>query len=71
MVLQWFCSTLYLSPMSDISIGTVSSHNNWIEGEVMGLRPLGTFITFHLKKKTYICLLLHMHNNSKISLYNK
>lgn len=37
--------------MSDISIGTFSSHNNWIEGEVMGLRPLGTFITYHLKKK--------------------
>ena len=57
--------------MSDISTGTFSSHNNWMEG-LMGLRPLGTCRTYHLKKKkTYICLLWHMHNNSKISLHNK
>ena len=55
-------------PTSFRSIDPSFSHNNWLEGEVVGSRPIRVCVTYQLKKKKkkFSHLVLHIEKDWRV-----
>ena len=58
--LSWFCYMIFMMMgQCASSIATSSSHNNGMDGEVVGSRPTIACVTLPIKKYIFMTMALH------------